>query len=154
MSYRTTVNEVQIFGNNECYQKWLDFIKSQGIEVDDEGCYEGEIKDFMGALLVIEDIVMDIYKEREEMKKYRKDTKGIFDWSDIPEKIEKWKNDDLGVSLFDEILEAVNNGYAFIPYQFYKACENVLVRDNTFSVKSHLHCYKVKDGTAIKVRAR
>ena len=29
MSYRTRVNETQIFGNNEYYQEWIDFIRSE-----------------------------------------------------------------------------------------------------------------------------
>ena len=33
MSYRTYVNDTQIFGNNECYPEWINYIKSKGIEV-------------------------------------------------------------------------------------------------------------------------
>jgi hypothetical protein len=56
MSYRTYVNGFQIFGNNDCYQEWIDFIKSQGITVDEENNYKGDIRDFMGALVCIENI--------------------------------------------------------------------------------------------------
>ena len=38
MSYRTSVNGVQIFGNNEYYKEWTDFLKSKGIEIDEDGC--------------------------------------------------------------------------------------------------------------------
>jgi hypothetical protein len=41
MSYRTKVNGVQVFGNNESYPEWIEFIRSQKIDVDDEKCYKG-----------------------------------------------------------------------------------------------------------------
>ena len=34
MSYRTYVEGVQIFGNNEGYNEWIEFIRSQGIKID------------------------------------------------------------------------------------------------------------------------
>jgi hypothetical protein len=37
MSYRTEVEGFQIFGNNEYYKEWIEFISSEGIEVDEEG---------------------------------------------------------------------------------------------------------------------
>lgn len=36
MSYRTYVNNEQVFGNNEYYQEWEEFITSKGIETDEE----------------------------------------------------------------------------------------------------------------------
>ena len=35
MSYRTYIEDTQIFGNNECYKDWIEFIKSKNIEVDE-----------------------------------------------------------------------------------------------------------------------
>lgn len=64
MSYRTYVNNYQIFGNEEYYDEWIEFIQSQGIEVDEEGCYEGEITDFMSGLVVCENIVNKLEKEK------------------------------------------------------------------------------------------
>lgn len=66
MSYRTNIEDVQIFGNNEYYPEWIDFIQSQGIEVDNEGNYSGEIHDFMGMLTTIETIVLNIEEERQK----------------------------------------------------------------------------------------
>ena len=67
MSYRTWVENTQIFGNNECYQEWLDFIKNSGIDLeDDDGFYEGEITDVMGALTVIENIVENLADDMKE----------------------------------------------------------------------------------------
>ena len=34
MSYRTYIEDKQIFGNNECYKDWIVFIKYKNIEVD------------------------------------------------------------------------------------------------------------------------
>ena len=36
MSYRTYINDTQIFGNHECYEEWIDFIKSQGIDANED----------------------------------------------------------------------------------------------------------------------
>ena len=36
MSYRTYVNDVQVFGNDEYYSEWIEFIKAQGIDVNEE----------------------------------------------------------------------------------------------------------------------
>ena len=47
MAYRTRVNGVQIFGNNEYYEEWAEFLKSKGIEIDEDGCYDGEIDDVL-----------------------------------------------------------------------------------------------------------
>lgn len=64
MSYRTTINGSQLFGNNEFYGEWIDYIKSQGIKIDGNGNYKGEITDFMSALTVIENITMRLHHER------------------------------------------------------------------------------------------
>ena len=53
MSYRTTIEDFQIFGNNETYPEWLEFIKSQGITIDEEGNYSGEIHDYKRIDLVV-----------------------------------------------------------------------------------------------------
>lgn len=37
MSYRTYVNDVQVFGNDEYYSELIEFIKAQGIDVNEEG---------------------------------------------------------------------------------------------------------------------
>lgn len=68
MSYRTKIENFQIFGNNESYEEWINFIKSQGIIINEEGLYSGEIKDFMGMITVLENITMNIEKERMEKR--------------------------------------------------------------------------------------
>ena len=64
MSYRTRVNNTQIFGNNEYYIEWEHFIKSQGIEIDDDGCYDGEITDVMGMFDAIDKITKRLIRKR------------------------------------------------------------------------------------------
>ena len=40
MSYRTYVNDTQIFGNHEHYPEWINYIKSKGIEVGENDSYK------------------------------------------------------------------------------------------------------------------
>ena len=163
MSYRTYVNGTQIFGNNESYPEWINFIEEQGIEIDNEGCYEGEITDFMGALKIIEDITMRLNKERNQKNNLLREKgydeshrklRDMFDLTNIPEEIEKQDKDDkYQTGLLDLLFEVVDNYYAFMPYTFYKICEEVLERDKGFSTFGHFNCFKLKEGLTIKVLA-
>lgn len=159
MSYRTKINGFQIFGNNECYQEWLEFIASQGIRINKEGHYKGEITDFMAALKVIEQITLNIHTAREQRISKIKQTnytgklRGIFDFTNIPAELDAEESDEFGTSLFDKIKDTIDNGYAFLPYQFFKACEPCLEPDDAFHEKKHLHCYKIKPGCKIKIEA-
>lgn len=173
MSYRTKINGKQIFGNNECYEEWIDFIKTKGIEIDCDGCYEGEIFDFMEALQIIENITLRIEKERidrrekilnefkgkdeTKIKEILNDTygtKSIFDLSHIyNDVINENKDDKFHFSLYDKIAEYLNNGYMFMPYNFYKACEDILENDKPFSKNGHFECFKIKDGEHMIVSA-
>ncbi len=156
MSYRTTIEGIQLFGNNESYTQWIDFIKSQGIEVDADGCYEGYITDFMGALVATEQIVMMLHKQREELRSRHGDKMGriplrsLFDLSHIVDQV----NSDPETSLLDELIEATNQSYAFLPYTLLNACEGKLENANLFSTPGHMYCYKVKEGERLHVRAR
>jgi hypothetical protein len=168
MSYRTYIEENQVFGNNEYYPEWLEFIKSQGIEVDDDGCYEGEIHDFMGALVTIENIVMRLYKETEDRRERlggkigNKKIYGFFDMTHIADTIAMNNQVDengkrlfeCGDSLFDELCGVINNSYAFMPYAFFVSCEDKLEPVDSFTTKDHFYCYKLKDGETISVKAR
>ena len=85
MSYRTYINNTQVFGNNECYPEWIKYVESKGITVGEDGDYEGELDDFMEALDVIESIVMRLESERRERKKKGEKffNQSIFDLGDI-----------------------------------------------------------------------
>lgn len=174
MSYRTYVNGVQLFGNNDCYPEWIEFIKSQGIEVNERCGYFGEVKDFMAMLQVVEQITLRIEKDRRLMKKelmkalktlpeenrkeayakFAPQVKSIFDLTSIPNELENdKKNDKFVTSLFDELTEYIRSGYAFLPYQLYLACKDKLEQADVFSTDGHFECYRLKDGETIHVRA-
>ena len=164
MSYRTYINNKQIFGNNESYPEWIAFMKSQGIEVSEEGYYEGTVTDFMGMLKTVEAITMRLYKERDndiqslKRNNYSGTLHGIFDLSDIPETMitqaeANQTADKYDTSLFDKLQETIKSGYAFMPYQLYEACKDKLEADNLFSTPGHMNCYKIKSGEVIVVRA-
>ena len=85
MSYRTYINNTQVFGNGECYPEWIKYVESKGITVGEDGDYEGEIDNFMEALDVVESIVMRLESERRERKKKGEKfcSQSIFDLGDI-----------------------------------------------------------------------
>ena len=175
MSYRTYINDVQIFGNNEYYEKWINFIKSQNIHVDDEGCYNGENTDFMGALSVIEEIVLDMEQFRiENRKKLEKEmdekkltpdernimyntaygVKSLFDLKYIYDNYLKQDNGyKYNMSLFDYIDDTIQTGYLFMPYLFFNSCKDKIESTKHFSTPNHFLCYKIKDGEHIYVHA-
>ena len=161
MSYRTYVNDVQVFGNNEYYPEWIEFIKTQGIDVDEDGNYEGYITDFMAGLKCVESIVLKMEKERQDEieelsnqgSKFHKST--LFDlrsiYQDSIKSLEE--NDEYEISLFDRLYQFLEDGYIFMPYTFFKACEDMLEKNNEFSTEKHFHCFKLKDGKRIHVKA-
>lgn len=149
MSYRTTINGSQLFGNNEFYGEWIDFIKSQGIKIDDNGNYKGEITDFMSALSVIENITMRLHQERI----CNQNTKNLFDFRYVPDTVEKDKEDEYGQSLLDAEIDLVSNAYAFLPYQFYTFCKDQLDKEHLFTTPGHVYSFKLKPGETIKVEA-
>ena len=76
MSYRTYINDIQVFGNNEYYPEWIEYLEKQGIEIGVDGDYEGEITNFMEALDVVESIVVRLESERrEKLKQFNEDCK-------------------------------------------------------------------------------
>lgn len=160
MLYKTYANNVQIFGDDACYPEWIDFIQSQGIAVDDENHYEGDITDFMAAVDVIESILKRLHKEREELRDTMPDTtkKCLFDLSYIPNEVDaQEENKKLKpkyyLSFLDLLMQATEQAYCFFPYHFYMACNGVLEPDKPFARPGHLKCWKLKDGMKIHVRA-
>lgn len=166
MSYRTYADGVQIFGNNEYYPEWFEFLKTQGIKIDEENCYEGDITDFMGAVSTIENIVMRLHKEREEMIERHngnlasRPIVSLFDLRHIPKQLAVWDEytdktgDTYTGSLLDELMDQINNGYVFMPYTFYLVCQEKLEPTDAFSTAKHFHCYQLKDGEKIHIVGR
>lgn len=142
MSYRTRINDVQIFGNNETYPEWDEFIKSQGIAIDEEGCYDGEIHDFHAMIATIESIVTRLMSERRadwEKEKHavekllaenpenpwavrRKSdlTRSYLDFSAFEKDLEG----DYRNPLLDVLFQIATETYAFFPYAAYLACRD------------------------------
>ena len=156
MSYRTNVNGIQIFGNNEWYQEWADFLTSKGIEIDEDGCYDGEIDDVMGMFEVIDKITKSIIKERhEEVEKgmIDLDEKPLREMTDLSESM--WLNDKTPILMFDK--QVVETAYCFLPYQVFLAILDKIERTNERYVKDGVDwafcTYKLKDGEKIRVHA-
>ena len=164
MSYRTSVNDVQIFGNNEYYPEWIEFIKSQGIEVNDDGCYDGEITDVMGALKTIEKIVMQLEKEHREEKVDKWEDnyitsesgelyKSLFNFSYIYDKVVDSEGKRYSNHLTDLLIEIKNNSYVFMPLAFLQACGESIKKGHISRTDGRLYTYSLIDGKKIKVHA-
>ena len=152
MSYRTYIEDKQIFGNNEYYKDWVEFIKSKNIEVDEECHYDGYLtgNDFMEALIVLENIVMQI--EESCRKNYNT---SLFDYRDDYDAMVNSQNsgNKYGDSYFDKLYSMISNGYAFLPYNLLLACQPKLVGEHVLTIPNHFYCWKIKDGEKIHVRA-
>ncbi len=152
MAYRTYINDIQVFGNDEYYPEWIEYIKSKGIIIGADGDYDGEIDDFMEALDVIESIVMNLETERRSRKnngiKYL--NQSIFDLGIIYDGVVENPTEE---SLLDEEIRFIKNGYMFMPYAFFKACEDVVEYKGHSLKGKHKNIFKLKDGCKIKVSA-
>lgn len=156
MAYRTRINGVQIFGNNEYYEEWADFLKSKGIEIDEDGCYDGEIDDVMGMFETIDKITKLLIKEQHESVE-----KGVKDFMGNPSKEladlsnSMWLSDTTPVLIFNQ--QMIENAYCFLPYQVYKAVEDLIEkvpgRYKKDDVDWAFCTYKLKEGKKIKVYA-
>ena len=169
MSYRVSLDDYQIFGNNEEYEEWDDFIKSQGIEIDEEGCYDGEITDVMGIFVTINKIIRRLQKEfheevvnqsPKEVEYYKKEGMTRFIHHEIT---------DLSGSMFlaedtpwlEFNLEIMQNSYCFLPYQVFQAIKPKIEKVHFDSHKDYKidgvdwwYCYyQIKPGQTIHVHA-
>ena len=149
MSYRTYINGTQVFGNNECYPEWIKYLKSKGITIGEDDEYDGEIDDFMEALDVVESIVIRLEAERRERKKNGEEfySLSLFDLGSIYDAVVANPTRE---SILDKELYYLKNGYMFMPYAFFKACEGILEYKG-LSLKGKV--FKLKDGCKIKVSA-
>ncbi len=147
MGYRTFVNGVQIFGNNERHPEWLDFIRSQGINVDEDDAYDGVITDFMAALSVVETITQRI----EETYRKNVNVGSVFDLREDYDFLRKQAaydpndEDKFKTSLFDINVNLVKCGYAFLPFALYLACMDKIEEDKHWAYPNHMNCYKPKE---------
>lgn len=149
MSYRTYINGTQVFGNNEYYPEWIKYLKSKGITIGEDDEYDGEIDDFMEALDVVESIVIRLEAERRERKKNGEEfySLSLFDLGSIYDAVVANPTHE---SILDKEFYYLKNGYMFMPYAFFKACESILEYKG-LSLKGKV--FKLKDGCKIKVSA-
>lgn len=154
MSYRTKVNGKQIFGNNEYYEEWGEYLQSKGIEINEEGCYKGELDNFMEALEVIEKITMNIEAKRRERKKAGEKfySQSIFDNRNIYDSLTN-NSKPCYESLFDKELAIIKNGCMFLPIQFFKACENIIEYTGIDIEGERTYTYMLKKDCKIQVSA-
>ncbi len=155
MSYRTNVNGTQIFGNNEWYQEWDDFIESEGIEIDEDGLYDGYIENLQGMFDVIEKITRRLIDERHEQV-----VAGELTWKGEPYKEltdlseSMWLDDETSILEFN--IHMIENAYCFLPYQLFKAVEDIIeqcAHDEPGAVVLGYRCYRLKDSEKIHVDA-
>ena len=142
MAYRTYVgttgkNEIQILGNNEYYQPFIDELIKQGIEVDEDGCYglkeNNVIKDIQPFIDILEQY---IWEKDKETKIYNVD---IFNLR--PNK------KDLIKDLTFKMRELKENGYIFVSANLVDYLKDNL--DMKYDIKKHRYVYKIKDGKRV-----
>lgn len=156
MSDRVFVNNTQIFGNNETYKEWNDFIASKGIKISEDGEYDGEIDDVMGMFDVIDKITKRLIAEQ-----HQKVLNGELNFKGEPEteltnlSRSMWLNDSAPILMFN--MQMIENAYCFLPYQVYLAVKDDIERVHGAHKKDgvdwFLCTYKLKDGVKIKVHA-
>lgn len=155
MSYRTRVNGHQIFGNNDYYTEWIDFLQAEGIEVDEEGLYDGYVDNLQGIFDTIDVITKKLIDNR-----HKKIVAGERDWDDKPYKEltdlsdSIWLNDKTPVLIFN--IQMIKNAYCFLPYQLFKAVEDIIEEcehDELGTVRLGYKWYRLKDDKRIHVYA-
>lgn len=155
MSYRTRINGVQIFGNNDYYQEWIDFIRSEGIKDDEDGLYDGYIENLQGMFNVIDTITRGLINDRHNQV-----VAGELTWDGTPYREltdlseSMWLNDKTPLLMYN--IQMIENAYCFLPYQLFKAVEDIIEQcehDEPGAVKLGHRYYRLKDGTKIHVYA-
>ncbi len=157
MSYRTYINDMQIFGNNEGYDEWFDFIQSKGIRIDEDGIYDGYIDDLQGMFDVIDKITQNLIDKRhEEVLKGEKnwDGKPYKELTDLSDSM--WLADNTPLLMYN--MQMINHAYCFMPYQVFKAVEDIIERSDKPYIgengREWFCCtYKLKAGKKIHVQA-
>lgn len=122
-------------------QSGLEYVKTKGIVMNVDGCYQGELDDFMEALDVIESITLRLETERREKKrqfeKYCESLSdeeckishapafGISSIFDLGNMYEDCVNAPNNCSLLDKQIDIIQDGYMFLLCVF-KACEDII----------------------------
>ena len=159
MSYRISLEDTQIFGNNEWFQEWDDFIKSEGITIGENGEYDGYITNVQGLFTTIDIIVKKLINERhQEIVDKETDFSGnpkreIYDFTKsydffcVEYRGKMASILDFNFFLFD--------AYLFIRYRVYMAIKDKLEECDRWEDDKidWFRSYKLKDGEKIHVHA-
>ena len=133
MAYRTYVgttgkDSIQILGNNEFYQPFIDELIKQGIEVDEDSCYgleeSGAIQDIQPFIDILEQYILD--KDEKLKKIFKKD---IFNLRPEPPEQEK--------DFTFRMRELKENGYIFVTANLIDYLEDEI--ENINKAESHLY---------------
>ena len=142
MAYRTYVgttgkSEIQILGNNEYYQPFIDELVKQGIKVDEDGCYGIEtikaIKDIQPFVDILEQY---IWEKDKETKMYNVD---IFNLRPNEKTLIK--------DLTFQMRELKEGGYIFVSAKLVDYLKDNL--DMKYDREKHKYVYKIKDGKRV-----
>lgn len=155
MSYRTRINGHQVFGNNESYKEWTDFLKSEGIEIDEDVCYDDYTDNLQGVFDAIDKITRRLIDERHQS--VIKGEKGITgkplqELTDLSGSV--WLDDKTPLLMFNMCM--LEEAYCFLPYQVFKAVGDVIEEcenDEPGAVLLGYKYYRLKDGKRIHVHA-
>lgn len=142
MAYRTYVgttgkNDIQILGNNEYYQPFVDELKKQGIEVDADGCYGVEtiraIKDIQPFINILEQYI----QEKDERAKA----------CDVDIFNLRPDETDLIKDFTFRMRELKENGYIFVSANLVDYLKDNL--DMKYDIENHKYIYKIKNGKRV-----
>lgn len=142
MAYRTYVgttgkSEIQILGNNEYYQPFIDELIKQGVKVDEDGCYGIDVikpvKDIQPFVDILEQYIWD---KDKETKMYNVD---IFNL--------RPNEKDLIKDFTFKMRELKENGYIFVSANLVDYLKDNL--DMEYDIEKNKYIYKIKDGKQV-----
>ena len=143
MAYRTYVgttgkNSIQILGNNEFYQPFINELIKQGVKVDEDDCYGLEessvINNIQPFVDILEQYILD--KDEEVKKIFKKD---IFNLRPEPPEQEK--------DFTFRMRELKENGYIFVTANLIDYLKDNL--DMKYDIEKHKFVYKIKEGKEV-----
>lgn len=148
MAYRTYVgttgkDSIQILGNNEYYQPFIDELKRQGIKVNEDGCYgynydedgfdiqytHTAIKDIQPFIDILEDYIWEIDRDTRQ---YNED---IFNLRPTEKTIIK--------DFTFRMRELKENGYIFVTANLVDYLKDNL--EMHYDIEKHKYTYKIKE---------
>lgn len=141
MSYRTYVgtsekNTIQILGNNESYQPLFEELKRQGIEINEDGCFEGKIKEIQPIIDILEQYIWDKDIQMKKFKRSNGEQADIFNLR--PDK----KQLECGGFTY-QMQELQQNGYIFVTANLVNYLEESI--EEEYDCELNRFIYKIKE---------